>query len=218
MLKVYPMPILMAFTAQQTSRLANISDRMLRYWENTGVFRPEYVRRRDHGPFRKIYSFRDLVSLRTLALLRKVHKLPLDELRKASEYLDQFAKSPWSELSLRVTGRHLVFRNPETGLWTRTDASGQTVMTIDLKAISEASERDARVMMLRSPDQIGEVTRNRYIMSNAWVLAGTRIPIDAVLDLANAGYDDAEILRQYPTLHRRDIDAARAFVPPAKAA
>lgn len=40
------MPVLMTFTAQQAARLANISVWKLRYWEQTDVFRPEYLERR----------------------------------------------------------------------------------------------------------------------------------------------------------------------------
>jgi DNA-binding transcriptional MerR regulator len=203
----------MAFTAQQSARLANISPRMLRYWEETGAFLPDYVERKTHGPFRRIYTFRDLVTLRTLSFLRKEHGLTLNELRKAGAYLKAFADSPWNDLSLRLHGKRLVFPNPHTGVWTKADTSGQAVMEIDLERIRIESERDARKLTRRTPDTYGKITRNRYVMSNSWILSGTRIPIDAVLDLSQAGFSDAEILRQYPTLDQRDIEAVRSFDP-----
>lgn len=212
------MPVLMAFTAQQTARLANISVRKLRYWEQTDVFHPEYLERRERGPFRRIYTFRDLVSLRTLALLRTQRKLPLLELRRASGYLQRYAALPWTELSLRVYGRKLVFRNPETGRWATADGRDQLVLTIDVEDVSRESEREARVLMQRTPEHFGKITRNRYIMSNAWVFSGTRVPIEAALDLHQAGYSDAAILGQYPTLDRLDIHAALTFEPPAQVA
>ncbi len=205
------MAVTMAFTTQQTANLSNITPRMLRYWEETGVFHPEYIEQRNRGPFRRIYSFRDLVTLRTLSLLRKQHRLPLDELRKAGAYLQEFSERPWIDLSLRIQGRILVFRNPATGQWTAADASGQTVMTIDLQKISEESERVARLLTRRDPRHFGKITRNRYVMNNAWSLSGTRIPIDAVIELHGAGFSDNEILKQYPTLHQADIDVALSF-------
>jgi len=212
------MPILMAFTAQQAARLANISVRKLRYWEQTDVFRPEYLERRERGPFRRIYTFRDLVSLRTLALLRAQRKLPLPELRRATEYLQRFSASPWTDLGLRIYGKQLAFRNPNTGQWETADARGQLVLTIDMEDVSRESEREARVLMQRMPEHFGRIVRNRYVMSNAWVFSGTRIPIEAVLGLHAAGYSAAAILAQYPTLDGLDIHAALAFDPPAQAA
>ena len=205
------MSVLMAFTAQQMARLSNISDRRLRYWEDTGVFCPTYVEKREKGPYRKIYTFRDLVSLRTLALLRDVYELQLQELRKASEYLVKFSDSPWSDLSLRVQNRRVVFRDSGSDAWAVADASGQTVFDIDLERISRDSEREARKLMSRTSEHYGKVARNRNIMSNAWVVSGTRIPIEAILDLRASGMSDKEILLQYPTLVIADIAAAVAF-------
>jgi uncharacterized protein (DUF433 family) len=191
---------------------------MLRYWEDTGAFRPEYVRIRETGPFRKIYSFRDLVTLRTLAALRTKHDVGLDELRRASKYLSDYSDAPWTQLKIRLLGKKVVFLDPRTGEWSRADGSGQLVMTIDLGRVSQESEAAARKLMQREPADYGRVTRNRYVMSNAWVFAGTRIPLEAVTDLHGAGMSVEAILAEYPTLRPQDIDAALAFVPPVKAA
>lgn len=142
----------------------------------------------------------------------------MPELRRATEYLQQFSASPWTDVGLRVYGKRLVFRNPETDQWETADARGQLVLTIDMDVISRESEREARVLMQRTPEHFGKIIRNRYIMSNAWVFSGTRIPIEAVLGLHRAGYSDVAILVQYPTLDGLDIQAALAFEPPAQAA
>jgi len=212
------MSTLMAFTAQQTARLSGISDRMLRYWEQTGVFNPEYLQVRKSGPFRKIYTFRDLVTLRTLATIRTAHGVTLEQLRRADEYLRQFSHSPWTDLKIRLLGTKVVFLNPETGIWSRADGSGQLVMTIDLGRVSRESETAARALMQRPVSDIGQIARNRYVMHNAWVFAGTRIPVTAVLDLLEHHYADAEVLRQYPSLSQEDLDAARRFQAGDKAA
>ncbi len=212
------MSILMAFTAQQTARLAGITPRMLRYWEDTGAFHPEYIQVRKAGPFRKIYTFRDLVTLRTLATLRKGHSISLDELRRADEYLRTFNTSPWMNLKIRLLGNKVVFLNPDTGDWSRADGTGQLVLTIELDKVSRESESAARKLMQRPTSDYGQVTRNRYVMHNAWVFAGTRIPVTAVQDLLEHNYSDVEVLRQYPSLRQKDIDAARTFTLGAKAA
>ncbi len=209
---------MMAFTAQQTARLAGISDRMLKYWEDTDVFFPEYITRRSSGPFRRIYTFKDLVNLRTLAILRTKDDIKLEELRQASDYLRKFSDSPWSELAIRVFDQRVVFRHPHTGEWQAADGSGQLVMVIQLEDVRKESEQLARESMRRGSDHYGRFERNRYVMSNAWVFAGTRIPVSAILELMDADYGDERILALYPTLRATDLEAVRAFEPPAEAA
>ena len=60
----------------------------------------------------------------------------------------------------------------------------------------------------RQSDQIGKVERHRYVAHNAWVLAGTRIPINAVRRFSEAGYSPSEIVREYPMLTEDDVAAA----------
>jgi uncharacterized protein (DUF433 family) len=202
------MPVLMAFTAQQIARLARISERQLRYWEQTNVFHPTYIERRDKGPFRKIYSYRDVVTLRTLARLRQEHNVSLQELRSVNAYIRGSSDAPWTDLAIRAYGNHIVFRDPVTGEWMSANPLGQLMWELELGEVGEESEREARKLMTRSEEHFGLITRNRYIMSNRWVIAGTRIPVEAIVSLHDAGMTHVEIIEQYPSLVSEDIDAA----------
>jgi len=205
---VMSMSVQMAFTDQQIARLANISERRLRYWEETDVFRATYILKRDQGPFRKIYSFRDLVSLRTLAHLRLAYDIPLDQLRRTTAYLGDHKDSPWSDLMLGVYGKRLAFRDPATGDWRSSERLDQTMIKVFLEDISRESEWDARVAMKRGADHYGKLSRNRNVMSNAWVISGTRIPVEAIVSLRQGGMSSFEIIEQYPSLVPEDIEAA----------
>lgn len=198
----------MAFTAQQIARLARVTERQLRYWEQTRAFRPTYIEQHDRGPFRRIYSFQDLVSLRTIARLRGL--VSLDELRRVGAYLHQYSDQPWSGLAVRVYGNHLAFRDPRSGAWMSGEPLGQLVLTLELEDVSAESEGDVHQAMTRSPEDYGRITRNRNIMSNVWVFAGTRIPVEAVTSLRQSGMSAEEILAQYPSLVPADIEAALA--------
>lgn len=202
------MSILMAFTTQQVADLASITRSRLRYWEQTDVFEPTYIEHRESGPYRRIYSFRDLVSLRTIARLRKEFRVPLDELRRVSAYIGESSESPWSDLAIRIYANHLAFGDPRTGEWMSSQAVGQLLLEIELDEIRNESEREARRLLLRDPETYAQVTRNRNVMSNEWVLAGTRIPVQAVVSLHNAGYSPEAIIAEYPSLVPADIDAA----------
>lgn len=203
--------VLMAFTTDQVARLAGISRSRLRYWEQTGTFQPTYVETHDAGPFRRIYSFQDLVNLRAMARLRLDFGVELHELRNVTKYLKDHQDIPWSKLAVRVYGKHLVFRDPESGEWMSANPIGQLTFELAFLDVRNDSERDARKLMRRSEEHYGEITRNRNVMSNRWVFAGTRIPVDAVLGFLHKGYDPGHVLTEYPALVPADIDAALAF-------
>jgi uncharacterized protein (DUF433 family) len=71
--------------------------------------------------------------------------------------------------------------------------------------------RAAARLRERSPEQIGHVSRNRYIVHNAWVVAGTRIPTTAIWNFHEAGYTAKQIIAEYPRLTSKDIRAAIDF-------
>lgn len=198
--------VIHAFTAEQTSKLTGLSARQLRYWAETDFFRPSYVDV-PGKPYGRIYSFRDVVGLRTLALLRNGHKVPLQELRKVGRWLEENHKAPWSELRFYVAGRNVYFRDPQRAI--RQGANPQqVVMPIEMQAVAAAAETEARQLTQRTPLEIGKVVRHRYTAHNAPVIAGTRIRTEAVWQFRNAGYSDDQILREYPRLTPDDICAA----------
>jgi uncharacterized protein (DUF433 family) len=203
--------VLMAFTADQVARLSGITRSRLRYWEQTGTFWPTYVETHETGPYRRIYSFQDLVNLRAMARLRLDFDVELQELRNVTGYLRDHQDTPWSELAVRVYGKHLVFRDPATGQWMSAKPVGQLTFELAFVDVRNESERDARRLMRRSEDQHGKLSKNRNVTSNRWVFAGTRIPVDAVLAFLHEGYRRDQILAQYPTLVNEDIDAALTF-------
>jgi uncharacterized protein (DUF433 family) len=201
----------MAFTTDQVARLAGVSRGRLRYWETTGTFQPTYVEAPDTGPYRRIYSFQDLVNLRAMARLRVDFSVPLHELRNVTHYLRKHQETPWSELAVRVYGNHLVFRDPDSGQWMTADPMGQMTFELAFEDVRNESERDARALLRRPQSQYGTIARNRNVMSNRWVFAGTRIPVDAVLAFHHQGYGRDRILTEYPSLVDEDIDAALVF-------
>ena len=65
-----------AFTSGHVSALTGLSDRQLREWDNRGLFQPAYAEDDRRRPYSRVYSFRDVVGLRTIALLRKQYRVP----------------------------------------------------------------------------------------------------------------------------------------------
>jgi DNA-binding transcriptional MerR regulator len=201
----------MAFTAEHVSRLTGLSERRLRYWDQRGLFAPTYAEPNRRRPYSRIYSFRDVVGLRTLALLRDRHGVSLQRLRELGEWLVRHYDTPWSSLRFYVDGKDVFFVDPESGAILATRPLGQAAIPFRMEEVARQTEEDANRLRERRPDQLGKIEQHRYVLHNAPVLAGTRIPTKAVWDFHRAGYDTTAIIAEYPRLTKADVRAAIAY-------
>lgn len=197
----------MAFSSDQVSRLTGLSAWQLQHWAATDFFLPEY-RDADRRYFGRIYSFRDVVGLRALAKLRNEYWISLQELRRVGAWLGERFRDPWATLTFYVVGRRVVFDDPVSGLRMAPGTPSQLTLPIEMVKITEETARAVKRLQRRGPEQIGKIVRNRYLAHNEPVLAGTRIPTAAIWDFHDAGFGVEDIQREYPTLTRRDIQAA----------
>ena len=200
--------VLSAFSADHVVQLTRLSRGQLRYWDSTGFFRPQHASADRRSPYGRVYSFRDVVGLRTIATLRKEHKISLQHLRQVASALRELGDHLWSEQKLYVLNREVYFKEPDTGL-IRSAVSGQysVIPLVDIVAdVADEAER----LKTRRPGQIGHISRNRYVAHNKWIVDGTRIPVDAILRLREDGYSRDQILREYPSLTTEDIAAVLA--------
>jgi uncharacterized protein (DUF433 family) len=202
---------ILAFTAENVCRLTGLSARQLAYWDATDFFSPELLDEHRRRAFGRIYSFRDVVGLRTIAVLRNEHHIPLQELRRVGEWLLNHHSSPWSSLRFALSNRKVVFRDPQTQKFVEAKGEGQSIIEIDLEPIASDMRTAASRLLERREDQIGTVVRNRYVVHNAWVVGGTRIPTLAIWNFHEAGYRPKDIIEEYPRLTLSDISAAIEF-------
>lgn len=205
------MTVLLAFTLEHASRATGISERRIRYWDDTGVLKPSLVDDDRGGAYSRIYSYRDLVGLRTIAVLRDRFGVSLQGLHAVAERLKLHADTPWSDLRFYVSGRQLFFKDPGTDLLLSALKPRQIALidTLDLVQVELETRRRANRLVVRTRDQIGQIIQNRYVAGNRAVIAGTRIPTVAIWEFHEAGYDDAAILKEYPRL--KPIDVTRAI-------
>jgi uncharacterized protein (DUF433 family) len=201
--------VIRAFSAEHVARLAGLSQRQLSYWDKTGFFSPQYAFENRRSPYSRIYSFQDVVGLRTISILRKRHHIPLQNLRKAAEELSRHKNSPWSDLQLYVFNAEVHFREPDTG-HVRGVKSGQ-YLNLPLRPIIEEVAQKSNLLRERASNELGRIRRHRYVAHNAWVIAGTRIPIHAVVSFSEAGYSPEQIVAEYPTLTIRDVEAGLRY-------
>lgn len=199
--------VILAFSADHVVRLTGLSKGQLRYWDKTGFFAPTYAFEDRRSPYSRIYSFRDVVGLRTISILRNRYKISLQNLREVARELEKYMANPWSEIVLYIVGKNVHFREPDTQQ-IRGVLSRQYVADIRLEQVANEMATEANRLRERDTTQIGQIARNRYTQHNAWVIAGTRIPVKAIWRFHQAGYSTQAILKEYPSLTERDIETA----------
>jgi len=199
--------VLRAFSVDHASRITGISKARLTRWDREGFFSPENADEEDRGnPYSRVYSFIDLVGLRTLALLTDKYHVSLPELRKTYPELAKHVKRPWSDTKLAVWKRKVIWNLDQLP----SDRHGQYLGNhIELPAIADEVSKEAENIRNRDKSQIGKIERHRFVARNAMVIAGTRIPVRAVASFIEDGFSDDDIIADYPSITKADIDAVR---------
>lgn len=105
----------------------------------------------------------------------------------------------------------MVFLEPVTRAAIEPRGAGQRLLSISLEPIAREMSAEARRLRERTPEQLGKISRNRYVVHNAWVVAGTRVPTLAVWHFHRAGYSTEAIIAEYPRLTAEDVAAAIDF-------
>ena len=199
--------VIAAFTADQVERLTGLSGSRLREWDRTGFFAPAFAFENRRSPYSRIYSFKDVVGLRTLAILRDAHHVPLAHLKEVAERLNAYSDTPFADLKLYVVNREVHVAEPGTDqiVGVRT---GQGAMPVVLRDVWNDVREQAEKLKHRSADQIGRIERHRFRLHGAPVIAGTRVPVSTIKHFSMLGYSCDRIIAEYPGLEPRDVCAA----------
>jgi uncharacterized protein (DUF433 family) len=204
------MNVVAAFSEDDVVRLTGVSHQQLRYWDQTNFFKPSFGSDNRRVAYSRIYSFRDIVALRTLHVLRNQYSVPLQHLRKVAVSLSHLSDEKWTATELFVLNKKVIFAEPGTAKH-REIVSGQYVIGIPLKMVVSDTRKAVESLFKRGRSEIGKFERNRNVSHNSLVIAGTRIPVSTVKEFAAAGYSVSQILKEYPTLNRKDVEAALAL-------
>jgi len=199
--------VIAAFSEEQVERMTGLTKGRLRYWAKTDFFSPSFVEDNARLPYSRFYSFKDIVALRTLEILRVQNGVPLQHLRKVAEKLSHLEDDLWTVTELFVANKRVAIVNPESGKAEEV-VSGQYLLPIQMKQIIDDTNNKIIELSRRRTDTIGRVSRHRSVARNAWVVDGTRIPIEAIKRLDEDGYSIEEIIAEYPDLTSKDIKAA----------
>jgi uncharacterized protein (DUF433 family) len=169
-------PEMLAFTSEQVSRLTGLSGQRLCAWARTGIL--VAAGQGERRARSRLYSFRDVIALRALAVLRG--RASETEWRRLARSLERSAEPP-------------------------------SLSTLDLTVVANEVRCAIPNLRERTEAQLGRIERHRFVMRNASVVAGTRIPTSAIWNFHAAGYTTSAIIREYPNLTRRDVTAEIDF-------
>jgi uncharacterized protein (DUF433 family) len=201
---------LVAFTTRLVADLTGLSVSQLQRWDRNGFFQPWRADPNRRRPHNRIYSLPDVVALRAIAELRKAGA-SFAEVRRVRNMLVPDESGDWPVRSFHVVGSH-IFVSRDEALSAQGEGSRQgELVTVDLDEVTAIVEQGVRKLAERRPEEIGQVTRNRWIMSGVPIIAGTRIPTETVAWFHDNGYALDWILENFPRLTPEDVQAAIAF-------
>jgi uncharacterized protein (DUF433 family) len=199
--------VVAAFSEEQIGRMVGLTKSRLRYWARTDFFKPSFVEEDGRLPYSRFYSFKDVVALRTLEMLRVQNNVPLQHLRKVAEKLAHLKDELWTGTTLFVLNKKVIMVNPEVGR-PQEVVSGQYVLSIPLSKVIEDTKNDIVAFRSRPANTVGHLSRNRSIARNALVVSGTRITVGSIIRLYEDGYTVDQIIDEYPDLTPEDIETA----------
>lgn len=171
----------MSFPVPLASKMSGASIAQLAYWRKHGLLVPEIEHER--SPY--LYSFRDIVALRTFAWLRIDHSL--QSIRRSLDTLRELdmVEHP-SAYKLVKSGKGIaVLPDEEHGIELAAQPGQSTVGSLANVFEEFTTARDKRVEPLLHPRRGVEVNPSRL---GGWpTITGTRIPFDLVAELVRDG-------------------------------
>jgi DNA-binding transcriptional MerR regulator len=194
------------FTQARLADLAGVTTRRLRYWEETGLISPRVAEAGRGQRLVRMYDYTDALTVLILANLRK--SASLHQIRAIVAHLrDRKFQVP--EVKFALAGENRVFFQTPSGEWEDVRDAHQIVIheTLDLRPLrarlQRASDRDESV--------IGKTEKRRGALGSKPLVAGTRVPVEAVQRYLARGASDERILSAYPSLTPDDVSAVRAL-------
>ena len=184
----------MGYEPRIASALSGVTVGQLSYWRRTGLFTPEISKRP------ALYSFRDLVALRTFAKLRSARTL--QKIRKALKKLHEVgAGEHLSACKLIDQGRKgIVLVSPDGREGVElVERPGNLVTVIQLgEMVKPFPLDDIEVPDLFQPRK--RISVDPAVRGGHPVVKGTRVPFDVVAGLVRDGVPLNEISDFYPSV------------------
>jgi predicted RNase H-like HicB family nuclease/DNA-binding transcriptional MerR regulator len=134
----------MGYNVDAVTKLASITGRQIRYWDTLGLVRPSLHKARGRGS-RRLYSFEDLVELRTVARLLTAG-ISLQKVRRVVEQIRQVrdVDRPLAQLRFLTDGEGVFVASDDTKRYEDVLHGGQVVWTVPLDEVWRDTEKAVR--------------------------------------------------------------------------
>jgi|HubBroStandDraft_5_1064220.scaffolds.fasta_scaffold16190_4 DNA-binding transcriptional MerR regulator len=197
----------LAFPDTQARRLAGVSMRRLRYWEEAGLAVPSIKRRLSEHNTVRLYSYQDLLNLLVVSALRTERNMSLQKIRRVVTHLrSRGYQAPLRELKFATVGREIYFQHPD-GKW-EGDLRPDQIVIVEVILLDPLRLRIDRAAA-RPAQDAGRVEKRRGVHASAPVFAGTRIRVATVQRYLQQGYRTEAIIEAFPDLSVADVEEAR---------
>lgn len=161
---------------------------------------------------RYLYSWSDIVALRSIVYLRQ--EKSLHKIRRAVATLRGLEAAEWEHLAryqLVSTPTTIVVKTPSGQLLDLEHRPGTVLEEVLMADVLEPFEtREGTVVpAMRAPRP--HLVIDPHLLGGYPVIAGSRVPFDLVAGLADDGAKPGEIVEMFPSVNKRAIRDAREF-------
>jgi uncharacterized protein (DUF433 family)/DNA-binding transcriptional MerR regulator len=201
-----------AFPVPIASVLTGASPRQLAYWRKSTKSAPPLLVPEGKRSGRYLYSWADIVALRSIVYLRQEKSLP--RIRRAVDLLRRLEADTWTHL-----GRYRLIRTPTTivvqtpaGEYLDLEQQPGTVLDeVLMDDVLAPFETTGGRMVPALQRPRPRLAVDPHILGGYPVIAGSRVPFDVVASLADDELDADEIADVYPSVDREAIGDAVSF-------
>lgn len=198
----------MAYSTQMAAALSGATTGQIKGWRQDRGRGPVLVPEIQSRP-KALYSFRDVLALRSFARLRE--KFSLQDIRKAMNNLAAMGELAHpSSYTLIEDGKTIVLYGDDTHSTDLLRKPGQRVIAT-LADIMEPFAPRPGVIIPHLLRPRAHVTVDPETQSGQPVITGTRVPYDAVTELLNDGVPADEIADYYPGVTAEAVQDAVDF-------
>ncbi len=202
----------MAFPVPIASVLTGATRAQLAYWRKNTPSAPALLVPEGKRSGRYLYSWADIVALRSIVYLRSEKSLP--RIRRAVATLRQLEADEWHHLAqytLIGTRKSILVRTPKGHLLDVGEQPGTVLSEVLMRDVLEPFETRTGQLVPDLKRPRPHITVDPRVLGGYPVLAGTRVPYDAVAALANDSLEAAEISAIYPSVGHEGIQDATDF-------
>lgn len=209
----------MAFPVPIASVLTGATIGQLAYWrKHTDSAEPLLVPegKRD-GRF--LYSWTDVVALRSIVYLRQEKSLP--RIRRAVARLRYLEAKEWTHLAryrLIATQVTIIVKTPAGELLDLEEQPGTVLQEVLMRDVLGPFETRSGRMVPALERPQPQISVDPEVLGGYPVISGSRVPFDVVAYLAEDNLSPEEIAAIYPSVDRDAISDATAFAAQVAAA